>query len=303
MQHPALRYFAAVAQNGSFREAADTLHIAQSALSRQVLRLEEELGMPLLERHARGVTLTQAGELFLRYARDIVLQGEQLRTDLDALRGLRRGIVRVETIEALVPEFLPPIVQHFAERYPAVRLDINVSSTDRVIEAVRDLSVDIGLAFHPAVGHDIAVSARQRAPLLAVMAPNHPLAKQPKIALAEAFAFPLALTTSKTGSRLLIDQAAKSGGLYAVPALESNSTQLLLSFVRQSQAITFLPHLSAATLLRAGLVAAVRIKERQMNAATIDVLTVASRKLSPAADELLRLIRSADAQCDPAATA
>ena len=296
MQHPALRYFAAVAQCGSFREAADTLHIAQSALSRQVFRLEEDLGTPLLERHARGVNLTQAGELFLRYARDSVLQADQLRTELDALRGLRRGTVRVETIEALVPEFLPPIVQQFAERHPAVRLDINVSSTDKVIDAVRDFAVDFGLAFHPAVGHDVAVLLRQRAPLLAIMAPAHVLANRPKIALADAFAFPLALTTSKTGSRLIVDQAAKAAGLYAVPAFESNSTQLLLSFVRQTQAVTFLPHLSAAALLRARLVCAVRIKERQVNSATIDVLTAASRKLSPAAEELLRLIRNADTQ-------
>ncbi len=296
MQHPALRYFAAIAQSGSFREAAETLHIAQSALSRQVLRLEEELGMPLLERHARGVKLTQAGEIFLRYARDSVLQGEQLRSELDALRGLRRGIVRVDTIESLVPEFLPPILRQLAERYPAIRLEVSVSSTDKVVEAVRDLRVDFGLAFHPPVGQDVTVLFRQRAPLLALMAPNQPLAKAPKIALAEAFAYPLALAMGNTGSRSIFDQAAKSAGLYAVPALESNSTQLLLSFVRQTQAITFLPQVSAAELLRSGEVKAVRIKDRLMNASSIDVLTAAPRKLSPAAEEFLKIVRSTGTQ-------
>ena len=248
--------------------------------------------MTLLERHARGVTLTQAGEIFLRYARESVVQGDQLRAELDGLRGLRRGVIRILTIESLVPEFLPPLICQFAERYPGVRLDINVGSTDRVIDAVRDLQVDLGVAFHPQVGQDVTVVHRQRAPLVALMSPMHPLARQTKIGLAEAFAFPLALPKVNTGSRLLFDQAAKGAGIYALPALESNSTQLLVHFVRQTQGITFLSHLSAGEMLRTGAIVAVRVKERLMNSSTIDVLTASSRTLSPAAEEFLRMMRN-----------
>jgi DNA-binding transcriptional LysR family regulator len=292
MQHPALRYFAAIAQNGSFREAAEALHIAQSALSRQVLRLEEDLGMPLLERHARGVTLTQAGDIFLRYARENAVQGEQLRSELDALRGLRRGVLRIVAIDTLVQEYLPPLVCQFAERYPGVKLELNVEPTDKVIEAVHELRVDLGLAFHPLIGREIKTVFRQRAPLVALMSAAHPLARETKLSLTEAFAFPIALTSVNSGSRLLFDQAARAAGLYAMPVFESNSTQLLIRFVCGTKAITFLPRLAAEEMLRTGRVSAVKLKDRIMNTSSIDVLAASSRKLSTAAEEILRMIRA-----------
>lgn len=106
MMNPSLRYFTAVARHGSIREAADDLHIAQSALSRQIHKLEEELGVPLLQRHPRGITLTSAGEIFLRYARSSLSQVEKVRSELDALKGLRRGTIVIHAIESLVPHLL-----------------------------------------------------------------------------------------------------------------------------------------------------------------------------------------------------
>ncbi len=270
------------------------LRIAQSALSRQVLRLEHDYGMQLLERHARGVTLTQAGDIFLRYARESALQGEQVRAELDALRGLRRGVVRVVTIETLVQEFLPPLICEYAERHPGIRLDINVDSSDKVIEAVQDLKADLGIAFHSQVGQEVATLFKLRAPLVGLVSAGHPLAEQSAISLADAFAYPLALPMSNTGSRLLFDQAAEQAELHKAPALESNSTQLLLRFVRQTRGVTFLPRLAAGGMLRSKTVIAVRLRDPLLNTSTIDVLAAASRSLSPAADEFLRLMKRAD---------
>jgi DNA-binding transcriptional LysR family regulator len=78
-----LRYFSAIARHGSIREAAEELHIAQSALSRQIQKLEEDFGVPLFQRHARGVKLTSAGEIFLRHAQTNLRQIERVRDRID----------------------------------------------------------------------------------------------------------------------------------------------------------------------------------------------------------------------------
>src|SRR5205823_1569795 len=100
-QHPfaVLRH---VARHGSIREAAEELHVAQSALSRQIQKLEQQLGVPLFQRHARGVELTSAGEIYLRHARSSLRQDERVRSELDALKGLRHGTINLQSIESLV---------------------------------------------------------------------------------------------------------------------------------------------------------------------------------------------------------
>ena len=99
MINAGLRYFAAVARGGSIREAAEELHVAQSALSRQILKLEAHLGAPLFQRHARGVELTSAGEILLSFAQMSLRQVEKVRSEVDALKGLRRGNVHIHAID------------------------------------------------------------------------------------------------------------------------------------------------------------------------------------------------------------
>ena len=114
MINQSLRYFSAIARHGSIREAAEELHIAQSALSRQIQKLEEDFGVPLFQRHARGVKLTSAGEIFLRHAQTNLRQIERVRSEIDALQGLRRGTVSIHSIESLVPHLLPRAVTRFS---------------------------------------------------------------------------------------------------------------------------------------------------------------------------------------------
>ena len=86
-----LRYFYAVSQTRSIRKAADSLRVAQSAVSRQVKALEDELGVALFERHPRGVRLTDAGQILAKYAQQTILDLERIRSEIDDLRHLRRG--------------------------------------------------------------------------------------------------------------------------------------------------------------------------------------------------------------------
>jgi DNA-binding transcriptional LysR family regulator len=286
-----LRYFAAVARHGSLREAAEELHIAQSALSRQVQKLEQEFGLPLLERHPRGVRLTSAGEIFLRHVQANLRQLERVRSELDALKGLRRGLVTVRAIEALVPHLLPEAVTRFSARHPGIRFEVVVDGSDQVVAAVREGRCDIGLAFYPPADGDLVTVFRMREPLVVVMAASHPLASRSKVSLADCAAYPIASPMRNTGSRILIDVACKAAGFHLVPTLETNSMSLRVGFVQVNDGITFLSRLSAWNSLRSGALVAVPIRDRLVNSATIDAIVHASRQLPLAAEEFLRFLQ------------
>jgi DNA-binding transcriptional LysR family regulator len=291
MINASLRYFTSVARHGSIREAAEELHIAQSALSRQVQKLEEEFGIPLFERHARGVRLTSAGEIFLRHAQSNLRQVERMRSELDALKGLRCGMVNVRSIESLVPHLLPRAVTRFSERHPGIRFEITIDGSDQVVAAVREGRTDIGLAFYPPAEAELVAVFKMREPLVAVMSGRHPLARRPRVSLADCVAYPIASPMKNTGSRILIDVACKAAGIHITPTLETNSIPLRVGFVRVNHGITFLSRLSAWDSLRTGELAAVPIRDRLVNSATIDAITHASRQLPLAAEEFLRFLQ------------
>lgn len=291
MVNSGLRYFTAVARHRSIREAAEELHIAQSALSRQIHKLEEDFGVPLFQRHARGVELTSAGEIFLRYARSSLRQVERVRSELDALKGLRRGTVNIQSIESLVQHLLPRAIARFSERHPGITFDVTIDGTDHIVAAVREGRTDIGLAFYPPAECEVTSVFRMREPLVALMSPSHPLAKKPRVSLAESVAYPIALPVRNSGSRILIDVACKAAGIYISPVLETNSTQLMVHFVHVNHGITFLSRLSAWDSLRAGEIVAVPMRDRVVNSATIDAITHASRQLPVAAEEFLRFLQ------------
>jgi DNA-binding transcriptional LysR family regulator len=286
-----LRYFVTVARHGSIREAAEELHVAQSALSRQIQKLEQELGVPLFQRHARGVELTSAGEIFLRHARSSLRQDERVRSELDALKGLRTGTINMQAIESLVPGVLPQVILGFSARHPGITFNVTVDRSDRILAAVREGRTDIGLVFYPTAESELVSVFKMREPLVALMSPRHPLAKKAKVALAESIGYPIALPLKNSGSRVLLDIACKAAGIYMKPVLETNSIQLRVHFVHVNNGITFHSKLSAADSLGAGNVVAVPIRDRIVNTATIDVITHASRQLPLVAEAFLRFLQ------------
>src|SRR5260370_5203576 len=131
-----LRYFATAARRGSIREAAEDLHVAQSAISRQIQKLEQDFGVPPFPRHARGVELTSAGKIFLRHARSSMRHTEPVRSELDALKGLRRGTINIQAIESLWPGGLPQAIMRFRARYPGITFEVIVERTHPTIRAL-----------------------------------------------------------------------------------------------------------------------------------------------------------------------
>jgi DNA-binding transcriptional LysR family regulator len=286
-----LRYFGAVVQHGSIRAAADALHIAQSAVSRQLQSLEQELDVQLIERRARGIVPTPAGELLYRYWRDASFHVERLRSEIDALQGLRRGNVRIATVESLMTGLLPDAIDKFRAHHPGIAFEVMMSGSDGVAQAVRSGEAEMGFGLDLGSSPEFNVVYRVREPILAVMSPKHALATARTLSLSRLAGWPVALSMRRNGIRQLVEAAATAAGVTIEPALVTNSVELQHRFARTGQGIAFLPRLPCVQSIKSGLLAAVQISDPVLNSATFDIITLAARKLPLAAEEFISIAR------------
>jgi DNA-binding transcriptional LysR family regulator len=152
-----LRYFACVAEHGSFTAAARELHVSQPSLSVAVKKLEEALGAPLLHRGRQGVTLTRAGEILLEHTRQADRALEAAKEELLALETEPRGKFTLGAHESLAAYFLPGFMARFLERYPKVELSLHNGNSRDVERAVVERRIDVGLVVNPSRHPDCVV--------------------------------------------------------------------------------------------------------------------------------------------------
>ena len=292
MNPNALRHFLAVAEHRSLRAAGDKLHLSQSALSRQILKLEHELGAPLLERLPRGIRLTSAGELFLAYARQKVDEFERLRGEIGALQGLYRGTISIAAPEAFMHMALPHCIQQFRRRYPAVNIVVRLGTTVGVVDDVRDGRVDFGIAFNPELDAEMTVFFEIVERIVAVMAPGHPLATRTRMSLAELDGVPVALPLVSSATGELISRAARGSSVKLRAAVETSSVQMRLQMALDCGLVAILACISAADLVRAGRLRQVSLRDPSLNRGKIMLFGLSGRRLSVAADKFLKLFHS-----------
>lgn len=279
-----LRYFHEVAAHGSVRHAAERLFVAQSAVSRQIGLLEEELGVPLFERHARGMVLTDAGRLLLEYSNDNRIRLEELRVLIEEYETLQRGDVSVASVEGLLANFMPEAIRVFSDKWPGISLNIAAMGSHAVSEAVAEHRYDLGIVFGNPPRPDLLELARMSQPLCAIIRPGHPLAKQRSCTLAEVAAYPVILPDRSFGIRQLVDRISAKGKFTLHKIVETNTLYFARRLVMQSDShVTFLPVDTVSMEIDAGTLVAVPLKELAMRSTRVVLVASASRKLPQAA--------------------
>ncbi len=232
-------YVDAVARCGSIRRAAEALHIASSALNRRVLDMEEELGTTLFERLPRGVRLTAAGELFLGYVRRNLSDLELVGSQIEHLRGMVRGQVRVAAAESLAGDLVPRAIAEFQSTHPGVRFQVRISVPEDMVAALLGDTVDLMLTHETPEHRDVSVLASVAHPFCAVVARDHPLAKKRSVRLRDCLAYQVALADQSLAGRKLIERAPAKSSYHFEPALVSNSVETMKAYARESQAVCF----------------------------------------------------------------
>jgi len=234
-----LRYVDQVARSGSIRKAAEVLNITPSALNRRVMDIEEELGAQLFERQPRGMRLTAAGEVFARFCRKQFADAELVLSQIEDLKGMRRGTVRIAASQALAHGFLPQAIHAFQQIYPLISFEVTISDHERAMQALASLEVDAVLVFRPPFlpNFQPLLTIRQR--LVALMAQTHPLAEKAVLRLSECRQYPLALPERSIGGRQLLDDVTARAGFSLNPAIQSNSFEFLRGCLVRGEAISF----------------------------------------------------------------
>jgi DNA-binding transcriptional LysR family regulator len=215
-----LEYFAAVARHRHFTRAADELYVTQSALSQQVRRLEEELGLALLLRTSRGVELTPAGADLLARAESILAEVERARTDMDEHAGVSRGLVRVAATTGDAMR-LPRALASFHAEHPGIRIGLRQGSTAEVVELVRKAAADlavIGTLASDAPGLSSVVVAEED--LCVACAPDDPLAGAGEIGFADLRGRSFILAEPGSPLRRAVAAACADAGFSPVPLFE-----------------------------------------------------------------------------------
>jgi DNA-binding transcriptional LysR family regulator len=232
-------YVDAVARFGSIRKASEALHIASSALNRRILDLENDLGTQLFERLPRGVRPTAAGEIFLDYARRSMRELEKVSAQIEALRGLLQGRVRIAVAESVTGHLVPNAIARFQERHPNVVFHVWVDGPKGLLEMLTTDAVDLILTHDLPERPDVTTVAAAYQPFCALVAPDHPLAGRTSLGLRDCLDYRIAMPDTTLAARTLMDMALMRASFKLEPALVSNSVEMTKTFARQNQAICF----------------------------------------------------------------
>lgn len=287
-----VRYFDEAARQGSMRRAGDVLHISSSSVDRQILRVEEEIGAPLFERQTQGLKLTAAGELVLHSLRKWQNEMQSLQSQIEDLKGLKRGRVLLAVIEGAASEFIASAAMDFHHSYPAVNFEVLIYGAHRVTEAVMAGEVDFGLTVNPRLVPGLAVVAQKRFRVGAVVAPEHPLAGQEHIRLSDCLPYKVVVAQSPLDLRLIVDQVLARSSARPELIAASNSLMLMKELVMRGMGVGLMTEMDAEKEIRLGQLVYVPLADRPIPPTLLSLCMNSERQLSLPAATLLDVVKS-----------
>lgn len=241
MEFHQLTYFLAAAQTQNFRKAAELCLVAQSALSRQIAALENELEVALFTRNKKRVTLTPAGQEFAFYVRNAMEQLQDGQQFLTELHDGQRGTIRLGCIESLATAFLPALFTSFHQQYPHIQLKVRVAHTDELIMLVEQGEVELGLILDPRLQSELLIIKELfRQPLHLLVSAQHPLIqmKASAITLEQITAQPLLLLDATSRMGQITRRIFAQRGLPVHPLVEIESVEGIKEMVKQNIGVT-----------------------------------------------------------------
>jgi DNA-binding transcriptional LysR family regulator len=278
--HPkALRYLAAVAQLGSVQAAAREVSISASAIDRQILMLEEDMGVPLFERLPRGMRLTAAGELLLALSQRWKTDLNRTLSDVKQLQGVSQGQLRLAAMDSHVNGFLPGFIHRVAQEHPGIVLEVDIVSTDEAVRCLTEGAVDLAIAFNLKPQRELHLVWTADLPLGCVAATGHALAANAQVTFKEVAAWPLAVQSHALAIRRYLERRHSWLLQEARPPLVTNSLQLVKSLVKSGSHVALTSELDAGPEILDGSVRFIPLSDKNAQPQTIGVAISAARSI------------------------
>lgn len=258
-----LKTFQEIVKLGSFSEVAKKLGISQPAVSFQIQKLEQELGIRLIDRSQRAITLTQAGQRLLRFAETVAAERESLQESLAQMREDISGDLHIAASTIPGEFLLPALLAEFKKRHPAVKIQLDVSDSITVINKVRDNTYEVGFCGVAPEGRDLASFKIAGDEIVLIVFPAHPFARKVEISPDELEGEPLIFREATSGTQRSLESLLSRAGLDIrkwVPNMVLGSTQSVVSAVAAGAGIAFVSNLAIKNNLAQGYVRQVSVK-------------------------------------------
>jgi DNA-binding transcriptional LysR family regulator len=242
----------AVAETGSFTGAGRKLHVSQSAISRQILLLEDELHEPLFLRNGRRIRITPAGDALLSLSRRVFTDVKETVTLIGESQQMLTGNLRLAGGMTVCLYVFPVLLKEFRRLHPKVDLKLITGSSQRLLQELRSGSADLGFLTLPVNEPDIIAVPAMEEELLLVTHPSHPLAKNRRIVSQDLVRQPFVLFESGSNTRRLIDELFVREMIQPEIVMETENVEILKALVRTEMGITIIPYEAVAREVRSG---------------------------------------------------
>ncbi|MDP5307422.1 LysR family transcriptional regulator [Paracoccus spongiarum] len=292
-----LKAFVATAEMQSFRAAAEMIHLSQPALTRRIQKLETTLGVALLERTTRRVSLTAVGRDFLPRARRLL---DDLETSLLSVREIaerRSGLVSIACIPTAAYYFLPDVIGEFTKEYPLIRFRIVDAGANEVLQSVINREVDFGITLLGTEAPEVSFEPLIEEPFHLACRRDHPLSRRAEVTWAELADHRFITVGRASGNRLIMDLALAGATVRPRPFYEVQHLSTSLGLVEAGLGVAALPRMSLPAAPHP-LIAAVALKDPTVTR-TVGVVRVPAAKAPPAAEQFYRMLLSRWQNADP----
>lgn len=287
-----LCYFEEVARRGSIREAAESLNIAGSAISRQISRLEADLGATLFKRTSFGMKLTQAGRVLLEHVeknRDAI---DHTRLRIRDIVDVRSGDLIIFHVDGLIDDLLLSSIEAFSTAYRKVEVILRATDTQTIIDSLQNNLSDIGFALNPPRRLEVESIGRIEQIICAVIASGHPKASllSPFLTLDGRIPIAVPEPAGELGAAIL--RHIEAEGTSFTPAMTANSISLIKNFAIDGHGVSLLPRSAVEKEVRAGTLRSVPLREPTMQAGAVHICQRRDCSHSVAADAFLKIVQA-----------
>jgi DNA-binding transcriptional LysR family regulator len=240
----------AIAESGTFTAAGEKLHVSQSAISRQILLLEDELGEPVFHRIGRRVRITPAGESLLQLSNRVFRDLEETVSGISDKRESVRGTMRLVGGMTVCLYVFPKLLSELRRVHPNLDLKITVGSAERSIAMLRSGAGDLGMITLPVEANDLVSVPVLQEDLLLVTYPSHPLARKRQIVPADLNRQPFILFETGSITRRIVDQFFMRERIASEIVMETENVEIIKAMVRHGIGISIIPWQAAADDVR-----------------------------------------------------
>ncbi|CCD95942.1 putative transcriptional regulatory protein, LysR family [Bradyrhizobium sp. ORS 375] len=244
MELRTLKTFVEVVRQGGFSHAAKVVFATQSTVSKAVKQLEDELGLPLLDRLGHKSRMTAAGEIVYRRAVRLLAERDDLQAELEELRGLKRGVLRLGLPPIGSSTLFAPLFAQYRQLHPDVEIRLVEHGSDRLSELLAAGDIDFA-GLLPPIADEFSAQIVRREPLMALVSVDHPLARRDTITLAELRETPFILFEAGFALNRIIREACRRNGFEPLVAARSTQIDFIAELAGAGLGIAFLPRMIA----------------------------------------------------------